>query len=369
VDYISRFSSIYSLLEKAYQEEDSVERVLTTVVNYFSLVVNNFGEFNRNIVNQLKNKIEQVIKEDEYSFLNHPLIFQMLEVDLADHKIAYSQIHLMLDEYLDREIHHPEAETGLIKETDTEYASELNAEPSEFLPIRHISVRKHLANPQKNEAYNALLHGLKIVDDESLLHAYMHAFGKMHAEKLSSSFSFIPFGDLDTPIGVIDWGCGQGTGSMVLLDHILHQDLQLDIQSITLIEPSLIALRRASLHTDKYNKTTRLTTLNKLLNDLQPNDFIIKEKTFVHIFSNILDIDAVSLKALTDLIKETFKGVNYFICVGPYQNDPKRGRFDSFMNSFRDYEFIKLAEKNDRAYQWIGDKQWTRLLRVFKAKI
>ena len=368
-DYLDKYELVYDLLKNAYNQGATLERLLTTIVNFYALVVNNFGEFNKGVINQLKKKIEQTIAADEYSFLNHFLIFAVLGVDTGDHKVAYSQIHLILDEYLDREIHHPEAETGLLKETDTPYAAELSETESEFQSIRAISARHHLANPLRQAAFISLAHGLRIVDEESLLYAYMFAYGQMHAEKLRSSFPYVPLNNLGRPAAVIDWGCGQGTGAMVLLDHLLHQNLNLEINSITLIEPSLIALKRASLHADKYNQTTRLTTVNKLLNALQSKDFNIKEDVFIHLFSNILDIEEVSLKKLTDLIKITFPGTNYFICVGPYQDDTKRGRMDTFMNSFRGHQLDIIAQENNRAYQWRNDKQWTRILRVFSAEI
>jgi len=369
-DYINRYDAIYKLLKKAYiDEEDTVDRLIATMINYYSQVVHNFGGSMPATSRALKHKIEQTIKNDEFSFLNHSLMFEVLETDLSDHQIAYSHIHLQLDTFLNRATHHPAAKIGVLKETDTFYSEELINVDVEFGAIRAISVRRHQENPNRDIDRANLLSGTKIVDDENQLFAYMYSLGPMHHEKLVSAFPLVPLNGIGQPVGIVDWGCGQGAGSMALLNHILQGDLNLNIESITLIEPSELALKRASLHTDKFDDTTRLLTINKLLGNLTTDDFNAREEVTIHLFSNILDIEAISLKSLTDLIKATFQGTNYFICVGPYQNDMKRVRFDTFMNSFAQNNLHLLGRANNRAYEWIGTKQWTRVLRVFVAEL
>ncbi|MBB2146832.1 hypothetical protein GM921_15115 [Pedobacter sp. LMG 31464] len=369
-DYLDRVQPIYELLKFAYEEEEErQDRVLGTFINYFAQVVINFGQFNPGIAKSIIEKIKTIIKEDEFSFLNHPLIFSVIETDLTDYEIAYSHINLLLDTYLNRAIHSPQTEYGLLKEADSAYSISLAEVNKEFDAIRAISVAKHLSNPNKEQAFRSLINGTKIIDDESLLYAYMHALGPMHSAKLTSAFPFLDFSTFKESVGIVDWGCGQGTGSMVLLDHILSKGIPLNIESITLVEPSTLALKRASLHADKYIDTTRLVTINKLINDIVVDDFNPKEGIYIHLFSNILDIEQISLKFLTDLIKQVFKGVNYFICLGPYQNDIKRDRLDAFMLAFVDNHLEQLAIENNRAYEWLAEKKWTRVMRVFKAKI
>ena len=86
----------------------------------------------------------------------------------------------------------------------------------------------------------------------------------MHKEKLLSAFSNFPFDDItDCDIELFDWSCGQGMASMVLLEYLKDKEYKLRIRSVTLSEPSEIALKRASLHVRHFNKEVRIKTVLK----------------------------------------------------------------------------------------------------------
>jgi len=72
-DYEKVFDDILNKLNYAFQnEEDSVDSVLSTFVNYYAQVVYNFGQFNNEGVESLKIRIET--SKRHYFFLNNSLI-------------------------------------------------------------------------------------------------------------------------------------------------------------------------------------------------------------------------------------------------------------------------------------------------------
>lgn len=88
----------------------------------------------------------------------------------------------------------------------------------------------------------------------------------------------------------------------------------------------------------------------------------------LHMFSNILDVGSFSMQHLIDLIKQSYSGLNYFICISPYINDFKTARFDSFVNGFKHYASFKILYQDiSNRYEWIND--WTKLIKVFKVYI
>ncbi len=57
--------------------------------------------------------------------------------------------------------------------------------------------------------------------------------------------------------------------------------------------------------------------------------------------------------------------------MSPFINDPKTERIDSFINYFKKMQnFNVIAKKDNRnKYEWISDKEWTRVVRIFKVTL
>ena len=171
--------------------------------------------------------------------------------------------------------------------------------------------------------------------DENQLYAYMNSYGNMHYEKLIEALKTLPKAFFDEETNIIDWGCGQAMASMAYFDFLNQIGTEQVIKNLTLIEPSEIALKRASLHIRNFSPATDIHTINKDLDALVNEDFIKnKTNTHIHLFSNILDIDEFSLTALLQLVDSNFPGDNYFICVSPYINDTRTSRLDAFVKFF-----------------------------------
>lgn len=368
-DYLSRYEAIYNHLQLSSEtEEDNTDKVLMTMVNYYAQVIHDFGEFNTEKVFELKVKIEKSLSDFEFSFLHSKIIEDVIKVDFSDFSSAYANIHALLDSFLGRDVVKPAYKKDFLLETGTEYCELLARVEPNFKAIRQISVNKYQLI-KSDAIFNSLGRGVAILTDESQLYAYMNSYGNMHYEKLIEAFKILPKPFFEKETDMIDWGCGQAMASMTYFDFLSQIRIKQVIKRITLIEPSEIALKRASLHIRNFNPNSDIHTINKDLDALINADFV-KNNTLTkfHLFSNILDIDEFSLTALIKLIDSNFPGVNYFICVSPYINDTRTSRIDAFVKYFSKMpDFVRINSIDSRSGQWKGN--WTRVIRVFKVSI
>ncbi len=368
-DYINRYEAIYCHLQLSSEtEEDNTDRVLMTIVNYYAQVIHDFGEFNIGKAYELKAKIEKSLSEIKFSFLHSKLIEDVLNVDLSSFIDAHLRIHRLLDAFLGRDLVKPVYRKDFLIETGTEYYNLFVSATNNFNGIREISVNKYQLL-RSNSIFYSLNRGVAILTDENQLYAYMNSYGKMHYEKMIEALKTLPKAFFKTETNIIDWACGQAIASIAYFDFINKIRTTQRVKNLTLIEPSVIALKRATLHIRNFVPVTDINTVNKDLDSLVTEDFI-KNKTnrHLHLFSNILDIDEFSLTNLLQLIEHNFIGVNYFVCVSPYVNDIRTSRLDAFVKYFSKKDgFEKIISIDNRPGQWKG--RWSRVVRVFKANL
>ena len=368
-DYVNKYEIIYDHLRIASEEEeDNTDRVLMTIVNYYAKAVSDFGQFNINTAKEIRAKIENSISDFEYSFLHNKLIKDVLSIDLNDFDVAYARIHSLLDLFLGRNIVKPNYKEGFLIETETEYCNLLAKVDGDFKKIRGLSVKKY-QSIKSDLIFNSLNRGVAILTDENQLYAYMNSYGDMHYEKLIKAFKEIPTEFFEKETNIIDWGCGQAMASMTYFDFLNQNKIKQKVKNISLIEPSEIALKRASLHIRNFNIVTEIHTINKDLDSLDNQDFIKNTtSTNIHLFSNILDMEQFSLTNLLRLIESNFRGDNYFICVSPYINDTRTSRLDAFVQYLSKKENFKMVKSIDNKYgEW--KRQWTRVVRIFQVSL
>jgi hypothetical protein len=368
-DYVDRYSSIYRNLQYASEnEEDNADKVLMTAVNYYAQVIHDFGEFNIEKVIELREKFKGSCIQDTFSFLNNPFIDDILKVDLSFFNDAYIKIHELLDAYLGRDSIKPIFLKDILLETGTEYCKILDRTPKTFKNIRQISVDKYKM-VKSDILFRSLGRGVTILTDEDQLYAYMNSYGNMHYEKLIEAFKELPKKIFSKKLNIVDWGCGQAMASISLFDFIIQNNHSPNINNITLIEPSEVALKRGALHVNSIPNESKIITINKDLDSLNKEDFVSHSSNpTLHLFSNILDIDMFSLVDLLRCLETNFKGENYFVCVSPYINDIRTSRLDAFVrhfsNSFEDFEVYSSID-NRNPGDWKQDKDWTRVSRIF----
>ncbi len=179
---------------------------------------------------------------------------------------------------------------------------------------------------ERDQLYYDLNRGKDILDDDDHLNMYLHSFGKMHKAKLDTAFSKIPqIQDLfKEEVEVYDWGCGQGTATICLLDFLAEHKIAHNISSLNLIEPSEAAVRRASAVIESINPKYAVRTVIKEFDQLSVSDFEKSNARKIHLFSNILDVEAFALDRFIQLFQNSFYAENTFVCVGPYYTNSRR---------------------------------------------
>ena len=185
-----------------------------------------------------------------------------------------------------------------------------------------------------------LEHGTAVLETEEQCCAYMSAYGPMHRHKLMRALDEkeFPYSDLNDGIEIFDWGCGQGIGTMAVIEKLRQHNMLGKLRKVVLEEPSDIARDRAVLHVKKAlegNYADVIAVSKYLPSDNGDNSNCItsinvEQPTAIHIFSNIVDIEAVSLKGVSKMI--TSSGQKHIVlCIGPANLNESR------ILSFRNY--------------------------------
>jgi hypothetical protein len=256
----------------------------------------------------------------------------------------------------------------LITKENSEYSSALyNLKNPTFDEIRNISYSyiKSIGDPL--ELYERLQRGEKIIDDEKLLYKYLVSFGGKHKAKLYSAYDAIIEKLKTEKFNIIDWGCGQATATMLLLNYANERNIKLDIENITLIEPSSLALSRGLLHIDILKqKDYQVNFINSDLDCLNISDFKVCSKNkILHIFSNILDIESFSLDLnFFSKVSKLLNKDSIFICVSPNRNDKLNNRLDLFYNYFDENFDTELISSRNTDID-----NSTRYEKVFEVKL
>ena len=364
--YVDRFDDICSKLQIAInEEEDDDKRAIATFLNYYSSVVYNTSPhitFAQEIISKVN------VSADKYPFLLKEDITESLLLDINQAEMAYLSIQTTIDRLLGKQRRLIAInDVGFIIESNTNYAQLLSNCPKRFNAIREIAISQLQDIQNSDEVFRSLGRGVAILEQEEQLFSYMKSYGLMHKAKLLAAFSHFPFIEIkDKSIDIYDWSCGQGLASMVLLEYLREKNVILKIDRVTLIEPSEIALKRASLHVKHFDSEVRIRTVQKDMDSLEIADVSgIDGSIKLHLFSNILDVEAYSMQHLIETIKQGVKGNNYMVCVSPYISDIKTARFDSFVNSFSEMpQFNMIIQDIASRGEWTNN--WTKLIKTFK---
>ena len=185
-----------------------------------------------------------------------------------------------------------------------------------------------------------LEHGTAVLKTEEQCCAYMSAYGPMHRHKLMRVLdeNEFPYSDLAGGIEIYDWGCGQGIGTMAVVEKLRQHGMLKKLRKVVLEEPSDVARDRAVIHVKKAleDNNADVVAVSKYLpsdngdNSHSITSISVEQPTAIHIFSNILDIEAVSLKGVSKMI--TSSGQNHIVlCIGPANLNESR------ILSFRNY--------------------------------
>jgi len=212
----------------------------------------------------------------------------------------------------------------------------------------------------------SLNHGKAVLETEEQCCAYMAAYGTMHRHKLIRALdeNEFPYRALNNGVEIYDWGCGQGIGTVAVIEKLRQNGLLSKLKKVTLEEPSNIARQRAILHVRQALDDQNVEIIDLpfyLPSDYGDNsnsitEIDVHEPCAIHIFSNILDIEAVSLKGVSKMI--TSSGAQHIaLCIGPANlNESRISTFSYYFKKeglriftdFRDTYFGRHS--NGKAY-------------------
>lgn len=191
--------------------------------------------------------------------------------------------------------------------------------------------------------------GISLLKSEEGMNAYMSAYGVMHEIKCRAAFQNFPFSTLRGSIEIVDWGCGQGIGTLTAIDMLKERNLVNWLRRITLIEASRYTLNRAQINVNKATcGATRIIALNQFLpynnSDNEVRGINYEHQNVIHIFSNILDITTINLRRLARIVATPGR-THFILCVGP--TNEGAGRLGEFVEEFGTQElFSDIFSKN-----------------------
>lgn len=230
-----------------------------------------------------------------------------------------------------------------------------------YVPDRFKSCPWHYKDGQGR----GLNHGTAVLETEEQCCAYMSAYGPMHHHKLMRALDEkeFPYSDLTDGVEIYDWGCGQGIGTMAVIEKLRQHNMLGKLRKVVLEEPSDVARDRAILHVTKALEDYHadVVAVSKYL----PSDYgdnsnsittiNVEQPIAIHIFSNILDIEAVSLKGVSKMITSSGKK-HIVLCIGPANlNESRLFAFRNYFlekhihlfTNFRDTQFGQHPNKRD----------------------
>lgn len=218
----------------------------------------------------------------------------------------------------------------------------------------------YIPTTQKPQVYLDLNHGKKVLSTEAECDKYIALYGGHHFYKLYAAFSSTKFNNYNNHnVEIIDWGCGQAIATCVLIDYFIEQGIKPKVKSITLVEPSSIALWRGynfvrqMLQPNLLNNSI-IRTVNKGIDYLEFSDFTTSDSNIkIHLFSNIIDVETFDLSKLYYLMTNRFQEYNRIICTSPYQK-VRNYRIDDFYSMFCRYHKVgNNVHSSDNIYEEI----------------
>ncbi len=214
-----------------------------------------------------------------------------------------------------------------------------------------------LPDEYKNRPYRhpELQNGVALLQSEEGLNCYIAAYGEMHMIKCRAALQNFPFDKIQGTVEIVDWGCGQGIGSMCIFEAIVEQDKSQWLNHITLIEPSDASRNRAEANlTRATNGSITIIPIDRYLpgaaKDTEIDGLDYSSKNVIHIFSNILDITSINLFKLAQIVA-CLEKKHFVLCIGPVNANAYR--IEQFCSVFGEQYFF--SNINDKQYGRTSD--------------
>ena len=301
--------------------------------------------------------------------MNNETIHRASSISSSDKQEAYiAIINMLADVSSETEIEDSE-ETPSVA-TASEFSSRLPLCDKNFRSIRELACQMLSERDfDEDEVFRSLGRGVRVLTNEDQLLVYLTSYGSMHEAKLRASYEQFNFDRISNSVRVIDWGCGQAVATMTLLEYLQKHNIDINIEEVILIEPSSIALERATLYVHHFNSNVVIKTINKGFDELVLSDLgSANDCETIHLFSNVLDYEGYDIYHLQNVISSSLSNANHFFCASPYINETKVNRINSFEQYFSNFPKYKhIYDVNNLAGTWKGT--WTRVIRIFSIEM
>jgi hypothetical protein len=350
--FISKYNEIIQYIIDAYPEEDFEYKIEASFVYFYLDAFENLSRLSTQIVNTLKNKALNTLKQHEFlntDLVNHVISTLSINSFKNDKKRILGKIHDLEIESLNLIFNRIKV-LNFIKE-DSEYSRNISDQLITFNNIRNLATSevKKLTQTKSDNVYRKLERGVKIIDSQDLLYMYLYSYGKKHKLKLDDAYA-VMVKELEAlkNVNIIDWGCGQALATFLLKEFLNKKSIEINFKEIILIEPSNLALQRGVLHLKEQNKQNvlKIKPLIMDLDSLQIKNITITNRyPTLNLFSNILDVPFFNLIELINKIKNTQKGINYFICISPNISNERNQRLDNFYNILKKDFYTKTISQ------------------------
>lgn len=364
-DYFTRFDAIATLISESMSEEEADYKALSSILYYYLAALGQFHRINNSsLAKTLKKLFEE--RKTTYPLLSHPLVLETIStVSIENFNTSLEAVKAKIDAlFFNTQQCALQKLTPHIEESPYSKTLYNVASPS-LETIRELAYTYIKATGDPQSLYERLARGEAIIDSEELLFKYIVSFGAKHKAKLYSAFDVVATSLKDENVNIIDWGCGQAMASMVLFEYIREKKIDLNIKNICLIEPSLLALNRGLLHVDIFkNSECNVVAVHSDLDCLKDEDiFFDKRYKTIHLFSNILDIEAFNLNHdFFQKVSSTLFNNALFICVSPNINDKRNTRLDLFYKHFDENFDTKLISSRSNDVE--GHKRYEKIFEV-----
>lgn len=152
--------------------------------------------------------------------------------------------------------------------------------------ISFLWLRSHLK--AEHSLRSSLNYGRAVIDTIPKLDQYLYSYGPMIESQWHCILPLLQ--QLNHPTRLIDYGCGQGLGGLLLND-VTSGGITGEVNDVLLIEPSPLALARAVAIYECLFPQASIRTICKRFDDVLDSDTALSRTGHtLHIFSNSLDV-------------------------------------------------------------------------------
>lgn len=333
-------------LNDAYAKKDlsEVKKILLSLENGSGFELSsesiNDKELLRAKVNEYRQNIADT--EDEINAIREDEIYRLIS-ELDD-----------WDEYFEEAKKELEAEIDRLEKELSEILEENKADTKTKKPIQPESspYAKHILSIDNPSFEKIRRYCNNLLDDGKAdeMQKNLAENGKMYKALIYDALEqFLSKLDGQT-VTLIDWGCAQGTASMLALDYIREKQLDIEVDKVVLIDDDTKALSRAIANTKAISKSVEAIALNSDNEDTTEQINALEANTTLNLFAN----DKMPIGFLE--IDFDILGEAYFLCV----SNESREFVDDVYENISDFnDAKKISFRDDK----IG--RFQRFERVF----